>query len=71
MQPDAPKAKHVLPKLLSPDEAALALGLSKASIYRLVETRALPFYRVSASLRFSEEDLQNYLSGRRIETILR
>jgi len=71
MQPEALKTRQALPKLLTPDEAAVMLRMSKASIYRLVETRALPFYRVSASLRFSEGDVQNYLSGRRIEPIQR
>ncbi|MBI1805091.1 MAG: helix-turn-helix domain-containing protein [Ignavibacteriae bacterium] len=53
-----------------PSEAASMLRLSKASIYRLVESRALPFYRVSGSLRFSKNDLDEYLARGRVESIL-
>lgn len=56
--------------LLMPSEAASMLRLSKASIYRLVESRALPFYRVSGSLRFSKNDLDEYLARGRVESIL-
>ncbi len=56
--------------LLTPTEAANLLRFSKASIYRLVETRRLPFYRVSGSLRFSKKDLDEYLAHGRVESIL-
>ncbi len=56
--------------LLTPSEAASMLRLSKASIYRLVETRRLPFFRVSGSLRFSKKDLDEYLAHGRVESIL-
>ena len=56
--------------LLTPAEAADMLRLSKASIYRLVETRALPFYRVSGSLRFAQKDLEAYITRGRVESIL-
>jgi len=56
--------------LLTPTEAANMLRLSKASIYRLVETRRLPFYRVSGSLRFARKDLDEYIAGGRVESIL-
>ena len=46
------------------------LRLSKASIYRLVETRRMPFYRVSGSLRFSKKDLDEYLARGRVESVL-
>lgn len=56
--------------LLTPDEAARLLRLSKASIYRLVGMRSLPFYRVSGSLRFAKSDLDEYLAQGRVESIL-
>jgi len=62
-----PEAKLTL---LTPNEAADLLRLSKASIYRLVETRALPFYRVSGSLRFSKADLDDYVACGRVESVL-
>ncbi len=54
---------------LTPPEAARLLRLSKASVYRLVETRVLPFYRVSGSLRFSKKDLEEYLTRVRVGSV--
>lgn len=47
------------------DELALMLHVSKTTVYRLVESRQIPFYRVSGSLRFSYEDIQSYLHKNR------
>ena len=55
--------------LLTPREAADMLRLSKASIYRLVEKREIPFHRVSGSLRFSQKDLEEYVSRGRVEAV--
>jgi excisionase family DNA binding protein len=55
--------------LFTPSEAAELLRLSKASIYRLVEKRAIPFYRVSGSLRFAQKDLEEYLARGRVEPV--
>lgn len=43
------------------------LRVSKTSIYRLVESRRIPFYRFPGSLRFSHDDVQAFLDGRRVE----
>lgn len=71
MQKDSSPPTHNLPKLLTPPEAAALLRISRASLYRLVETRKIPFYHVGRGLRFSEEDILGYLSNRRIEPITR
>jgi len=55
--------------LLTPHEAAALLRISRTSLYRLVEARRLPFYRVGGVLRFSREDIARYLMGRRVEPI--
>ena len=54
------------PRLLTVDEVAALLRVSKTSVYRLVEHRVLPFYRLPGSLRFAEEDVQAYLAARRV-----
>ena len=61
-----PADSHPLPKLLTPDELADALRISKVSVYRLVEKRLLPFYRVRGSLRFEEKDVIAYLERKRV-----
>ena len=53
--------------LLTPDEVAELLRLSKASVYRLVERRAIRFYRVCGLLRFEREDVRTYLGTGRVE----
>jgi len=57
--------------LLKPAEAAQYLKLSRVTLYRLVEKRTLPFYRVGGSLRLSRKDLDEYLSSHRIESIVK
>ena len=57
------------PSLLTLDEVAALLRVSKTSIYRLVERRQLPFCRVGRSLRFTPEDIDEYLRARRVDSI--
>ena len=57
-------------QLVTPTEAGQMLRLSKASIYRLVETRRLAFYRVSGSLRFSKRELEEYVARGRVDSVL-
>jgi len=55
-----------IPSLLTIEEVAECLRVSKTSVYRLVERRELPFCRVGRTLRFSRKDLENYLAARRV-----
>ncbi len=55
--------------LITPDELAKLFRISKPSIYRLVDSRVLPFYKVGGSLRFSVTDINEYLSNNRVEPI--
>ena len=56
-------------KLLTLDEVAELLRVSKTSVYRLVERRALPFYRVSGLLRFDHADIETFLGTGRVEPV--
>jgi len=58
-----------LPRLFTLDEIAERLNVSKTTIYRLVERRQLPFYKVGRSLRFAEEDMIAYLAAHRTDTM--
>jgi excisionase family DNA binding protein len=60
-----------LPMLLTPTEVAKALRISMAGIYRLVDKRELPFHKVGRGLRFTEQDIVDYLSSGRVESIRR
>lgn len=56
-------------KMLSGNQVAEMFNVSKATIYRLVETRKIPFYKIGGVLRFGEDDITKYLEQSRINTI--
>lgn len=47
--------------LITPKELSELFKISLASIYRLVDKRALPFYKIGGNLRFSKNDIERYL----------
>jgi len=47
--------------LLTPDEVAELLRVSKTSVYRMVERREVRVYRVCGLLRFSRSDVEQFL----------
>ncbi|MBN2561753.1 MAG: helix-turn-helix domain-containing protein [Phycisphaerae bacterium] len=53
--------------LLTPDEVAELLRVSKTSVYRLVERRAIRFHRVCGLLRFERADVEQYLNTGTVE----
>jgi excisionase family DNA binding protein len=52
--------------LLTVEGLAAEFRISKMGVYRLVERRALPFYRVGGVLRFDRRDVEEYLRRRRV-----
>lgn len=55
-----------LPKrYLNVDETAQYIGVAKSRVYRLVESRAIPFIRVGkATLRFDIRELDKWMARR-------
>jgi excisionase family DNA binding protein len=64
-----PADPHPQLKLLTPDELAELLRISKISVYRLVEQRKIPFYRVRGNLRFEPKDVMSFLRQNRVEPV--
>lgn len=56
-------------KLLNIDEVAEYLNVSKPTIYRIVDSRQISFYKIRGSLRFSQEDIDKYLEQNKIDSI--
>ncbi|MEX0896023.1 MAG: helix-turn-helix domain-containing protein [Patescibacteria group bacterium] len=54
--------------LLTIEEVAQALKVSKMTIYRYIKTKKLPAYKLEQELRVKEDDLQNFLDKRKLET---
>ncbi len=56
-------------ELLSVEELAEYLGISVASVRRMVERRSIRFYRLARHLRFRRSDVEAYLATRLVEVI--
>ena len=55
--------------LLNVAEVAGRLGISRTSVYRLVDGRKLPFHKVGGALRFSRRDLKAFLVRTRVASL--
>jgi excisionase family DNA binding protein len=61
---------HIKSKaFFTPEELAEFLSVSKATIYRLVGKRKLPFHRIGGMLRFKRQEIENYLENERIDPV--
>ena len=56
-------------KLLTPDQLADFLNISKTTVYRLIDSRKIPFYKIGGSIRFDKKDIMNYLQESKINPI--
>jgi len=56
--------------LITPEELASILRMSKPSVYRLIEKRKIPFHKISGSLRFKMSDVDEYINRARVESIV-
>lgn len=46
---------------LSPRELACYFGVSLKTIYRRMDNRDIPFYKIGRSVRFKKEDIEKYI----------
>jgi excisionase family DNA binding protein len=60
---------NATPKLYRLDQAAKILNISKATAYRLIEERKIPFYKIRGSVRVAEKDILEYLEQNRVEPV--
>ena len=56
-------------KMFSTAEVAEMFNVSKATMYRLIESRKITFYKIGGTLRFTEEDVNRFLEESRINPI--
>lgn len=69
MGPDFNQDNLTSKPFLKPQEMADYLNVSLKKIYRLVESRAIPFYKIDRSLRFKKEDVDAYLEKALVKSI--
>lgn len=55
--------------LLTPNDVMEILNISKTGIYRLVDKRAIPYYRVGGSLRFDRKDVREFLERNKVNSM--
>lgn len=48
-------------ELMTVEETAVRLGLSKVTIYKYVARNKIPYYRISNRLRFSRREIDEWL----------
>ena len=58
-------------ELLTVRELGAILKISPATVYRLVDRRQVPFYRLPHKLRFRKRDVEAYLAGTRVDAMVR
>lgn len=56
------EAKIASKELIGVNELAEYLGISTTSVYRMVERRSIPFFRLARHLRFRRSDIEWYLA---------
>lgn len=54
---------------LSPQELADYFGVSLKTIYRRIENREIPFYKIGGSIRLKKEDIERYASQALVKSI--
>ena len=57
----------VMEKLLTVEEVANKLQVSKDTVWRLIRQKKLIAYRVAGSLRIHPDDLQKYLDSQKTD----
>ena len=62
-------AENKIKAYFTPDELAEYLAISKATVYRLVNKRQLPFRKIGGVLRFRIDEIEKYLETERTEPI--
>lgn len=53
--------------LLTIEEVAQALKVSKMTIYRYIKAKKLPAYKLEQELRIKEDDLTEFLKQRKVK----
>jgi excisionase family DNA binding protein len=69
MKSDFTQDKLVNKYFLSPKELADYFGVSLKTIYRRIEKREIPFYKIGGSIRLKKEDIEKYASLALVKSI--
>lgn len=56
-----------LSQLVGVKWVATRLGISRRAVYKLKDSRSLPFYQVGRRVRFAPAEIEDWIKKRRIE----
>ena len=56
-------------ELLTSEEVAQMLKISKVGVYRLINKRLVRFYKVMGSIRFDKSDILSFLERSQVEAV--
>lgn len=56
-------------KILLSKELSKLLDISMTTVYRIIDSREITFYKIKGSIRFLEADILDYIEKKRIESI--
>jgi len=65
-----PKDQNAQQKFVNLKELASLLGISEPTVRRLVDGRAIPFYKFGGCLRFNQNDVRQYIEKNRIDSLV-
>jgi len=71
MKSDFTQDQLVNKYFLSPRELADYFSVSLKTIYRRIENREIPFYKIGRSIKFKKEDIEKYTSKVLVESIFK
>jgi hypothetical protein len=62
----------ILPTLLTPEEAALAIGVTPGTlaIWRCTRRYRLSWIKVGRKVRYRQDDIEIFLNSRRVEAVV-
>ena len=61
---------NTIKEFITPNELIKLLRISKPTLYRLTDSRAIPFYKIKGAIRFEKKDVLDYLEKNRIESVI-
>ena len=56
-------------KLLTVKEIATMLGVTTSSVYNLIQSKEVNFYKIGDSIRIREDDFYKYLEKQKIDAV--
>jgi excisionase family DNA binding protein len=64
-----PKGESTVDTMMTIDEAAERMRMSKRYVRRLVAERRIPFHKLGRSVRLAESDIAAFLAAGRVEPV--